>query len=145
MSFMKKMFGKDRDEEPAPPPPEPEPVAQPEPEPEPIPINEISPEDLKARLDNGDDLVVVDRRQSWEYQAGHIPGALHLFINEIPVRFNELPKDKDVIFQCWHGNTSLQAAYFMMQQGWDGDHIYSLSGGIAGWGEAFGPEGMVKD
>jgi rhodanese-related sulfurtransferase len=48
----------------------------------------------------------------------HIPGATHIFINEIPARINELPKDKDVVFQCWHGNTSLQATAFLIENGW---------------------------
>jgi hydroxyacylglutathione hydrolase len=107
-------------------------------------INEIMPTDLNARLDNGDNLVVVDMRQGWEYQSGHIPGATHMFIQEIPVRFNELPKDKDVVFQCWHGNTSLQASGFLIQNGWDASRVFSLSGGMAGWVQTFGQNGLAK-
>ncbi len=120
-------------------PPEPEPV------PEPIQIEEISPIDLKARLDNSDDLIVVDMRQAWEYQSAHIPGAIHMFIQEIPMRFNELSKDSDIVFQCWHGNTSLQASRFLIEKGWDALRVSSLSGGIAGWTSAFGQDGLVKD
>jgi rhodanese-related sulfurtransferase len=47
---------------------------------EPTSIIEVSPEQLKARLDRGDDVVVVDLRQAWEYHAGHIPSAVSLFI-----------------------------------------------------------------
>ncbi len=121
------------------PPPESEPV------PEPIQIEEISPIDLKARLDNSDDLIVVDMRQAWEYQSAHIPGAIHMFIQEIPMRFNELSKDSDIVFQCWHGNTSLQASRFLIEKGWDALRVSSLSGGIAGWTSAFGQDGLVKD
>ena len=141
MSLLKKFFGgKESEEKPTPPPPPP-----PEPEPEPFQINEISPHDLKARLDNGDDLVVVDMRQGWEYQSGHIPGATHIFIQEIPMRLQEIPKDKDVVFQCWHGNTSLNASAYLIENGWEQARIFSLSGGIAGWAAAFGPAGMVQD
>ncbi len=124
-----------------------EPVRPPEPEPvpEPIQIEEISPIDLKARLDNSDDLIVVDMRQAWEYQSAHIPGAIHMFIQEIPMRFNELSKDSDIVFQCWHGNTSLQASRFLIEKGWDALRVSSLSGGIAGWTSAFGQDGLVKD
>src|SRR5262245_34233386 len=116
MGLFKKLFGNKSAEtqpEPAPPPP---PSPEPEPELEPFQINEISPYDLKSRLDQGDDLVVIDMRQGWEYQSGHIPGAKHIFIQEIPARLQEIPQDKDVIFQCWHGNTSLNASAFLIEQ-----------------------------
>lgn len=142
MGLFKKFFGnKSSEDEPeivSPPPP-------PEPEPEPFQINEISAHDLKTRLDNGDDLVVVDMRQGWEYQSGHIPGATHIFIQEIPMRLQEIPRDKDVVFQCWHGNTSLSASAYLIDQGWEQSRIFSLSGGIAGWASAFGQEGLVRD
>ena len=113
-------------------------------EPEPIQVNEILAHDLLSRINNGDELLVVDMRQPWEYEAGHIPGAVSIFIQEIPARLAEIPKDKDVVFQCWHGNTSLQASAFLIDQGWDGQRIASLSGGMAGWVEAHGPESLVK-
>ena len=68
-----------------------------------------------------------------------------MFIQEIPMRFNELSKDSDIVFQCWHGNTSLQASRFLIEQGWDTLRVSSLSGGIAGWTSAFGQDGLVKD
>ena len=108
-------------------------------------IEEISPTALKARLDNGDNVIVVDMRQAWEYQSGHIPGAIHMFIQEIPMRMHELPKDIDIVFQCWHGNTSFQASGFLIGKGWDTVRVSSLSGGIAGWTSAFGEDGLVKE
>ncbi len=136
MGLLKKLFGGKEEEPVAPPPP-------PAPEPEPIRINEITPHELKARLDNGD--VVVDMRQDWEYQYGHIPGAIHMFINEIPIRFNELPQDKEIVFQCWHGNTSLGASAFLIERGWPAERVASLSGGIAGWVQAHGQKALVTD
>jgi len=100
---------------------------------EPMSITEVSPEQLKARLDRGDDVVVVDLRQGWEYHAGHIPGAFSLFIEEVLRRLSELPTDVDIVLQCWHGHTSLDVATYMIQQGWRASRIASLSGGIAGW------------
>ena len=140
MGLTRKVLAKENDKSvPVRPRPESEPV------PEPIQIAEISPIDLRARLDNSDDLIVVDMRQAWEYQSAHIPGAIHMFIQEIPMRFNELSKDSDIVFQCWHGNTSLQASRFLIEKGWDTLRVSSLSGGIAGWTSAFGQDGLVKD
>jgi adenylyltransferase/sulfurtransferase len=101
-------------------------------------ITEISPEQLKARLDRGDEVVVIDLRRTWEYHAGHIPGAVSLFIEEIPVRLQELPTDVDIVLQCWHGHTSLDVAAYMIQQGWLASHVASLSGGMAGWVQTHG-------
>jgi len=103
-----------------------------------INITEVSPEQLKTRLERGDDVVVVDLRQAWEYHAGHIPGAISLFIEEVPTRLHELPTDVDIVFQCWRGHTSLDVAAYLIQQGWSPSHIASLSGGIAGWVQTHG-------
>jgi rhodanese-related sulfurtransferase len=105
---------------------------------EPTGITEVSPEQLKARLDRHDDIVVVDLRQAWEYHAGHIPGALSLFIEEISVRLSELPTDVDIVLQCWRGHSSLDVAAYMIQQGWLASRVASLSGGIAGWVQTHG-------
>ena len=142
MSFIKKIFsGREDSPETAPAASSPPPA----PESEPIAINELTPHQLKARLDNSDSLIVVDMRQAWEYQAGHIPGATHMFIQDIPTRFQELPKDTDIVFQCWSGNTSLNASGFLIQNGWDAARVFSLQGGIGGWSSTFGPEGLTKD
>ena len=142
MSFIKKVFGKKEEKK---PPMNAQPVTPPPPEPKPMKINEVSPHELKARLDNGDEVIVVDMRQAWEYQSGHIPGAKHMFLQEIPARFNELPKDTDIVFQCWSGLTSLDASGFLIQNGWDASRVFSLQGGIGGWTTTFGPQGLVKD
>jgi rhodanese-related sulfurtransferase len=111
---------------------------------EPMSITEVSPEQLKARLDCGDQVVVVDLRQAWEYHAGHIPGARSLFIEEVPMRLSELPTDVDLVLQCWHGHTSLDVAAYMIQQGWCASRIASLSGGIAGWMQTYGMTALER-
>jgi rhodanese-related sulfurtransferase len=145
MGLLKKFFGGKETKAESNSTPAAKPMPEPEPEPEPIMINEISPAELKARLDNGDSVVVVDMRQPWEYQSGHIPGAIPMFVNEIPARMNELPKDSDIVFQCWHGNTSLQASAYLIDNGWSAERVASLSGGIAGWVQAHGQQGLVTD
>jgi rhodanese-related sulfurtransferase len=106
-------------------------------------ITEVSPEDLQRRLARGDAITVIDLRQPWEYQAGHIPGAMHIFIQDIPARCQELPQDTELIFQCWHGVTSLDVAAFVIQQGWPVTSVSSLIGGMAGWVDTHGPESLV--
>ena len=141
MNILKKLFG-GKNPAAADMPPTPPSVSPP---PQPLRITEISPTDLQARLNNGaGNLVVVDMRAGWEYQAGHIPGAIHMFIQEIPARFHELPRDTDVVFQCWHGNTSQDASAFLIQKGWDAARVASLRGGMAGWVQTHGPDSLAK-
>ena len=143
MNLLKKLFG--RSEQTSPGDPDPGPAAPSAVEPaDPTQITEISPEQLKARLDNSDELVLIDLRQAWEYHAGHIPGATHIFLQQIPMRTADLPKDKDIVLQCWHGFTSLDVASFLIQNGWPASHVSSLRGGMAGWVQAYGPDGLEK-
>ena len=107
-------------------------------------ITEVSPEQLKARLDRADDVVVVDLRQAWEYHAGHIPGALSMFLEELPLRLSELPINVDIVLQCWHGHTSLDVAAYLIQQGWLASRVASLSGGIAGWVQTHGVTALER-
>ena len=141
MSLLKKLFDRRQEDEEttASPPPKPVPM------PVPLRVREITPHDLKTQLENGHNLVVVDMRARWEYQAGHIPGAINMFIQEIPARFTELPEDAQIVFQCWHGNTSLDAGAFLIQQGWSETNVASLSGGMAGWVQTHGQESLAKE
>lgn len=109
---------------------------------EPLSIAEVTPQQLKTRLEQGAPVVVIDLRQPWEYQAGHIPGAWSLFIQEIPLRLHELPSDTDIVFQCWHGHTSLDVSAYVIEQGWQASRIASLCGGMAGWIQAYGPQSL---
>ena len=110
-----------------------------------IQVTEITPEELMARIQNQDEMMIVDMRQPWEYEAGHIPGAVNFFLQDIPARLNEFPKGKDIVFQCWQGNTSLGACAFLIENGWPESRVASLSGGIAGWTQVYGSEAMVQD
>jgi rhodanese-related sulfurtransferase len=139
MSFLKRFFGGSKKEAESAPA-----AASSSPIPEPIRIAEITPTELKSRLDNGNEMIVVDMRQGWEYQSGHIPGAKHMFIQEIPARVNELPQDVDIVFQCWHGNTSQGACGFVIENGWPAERIFSLQGGMAGWVQAHGPDSLER-
>ena len=143
MNFLKNLFGSREEGKvegsevgPAPSPPE---------KPQPVTITEISPQQLKVRLEQENDLVVVDLRQSWEYHAGHIPGAIHIFLQQFSGRADELPRDKSIVLQCWHGFTSQDAAGFLIQNGWPASQVASLRGGMAGWVQVYGSNDLEKN
>jgi rhodanese-related sulfurtransferase len=108
------------------------------------PVNEVSAEELKNRLSQKNKPLLVDMRSAAEYKAGHISGAIHIAAHDIPQQLNKLSKDKDIVFQCWHGNTSRQAIATLLNKGYSQERLTSLQGGMSGWVSAFGQKGLVK-
>ena len=94
-------------------------------------VNEISAEQLKARLDQGDDIQLLDIRSDPEVQQGIVPRSQHLPMHLIPLKLQDLPKDKDVILYCRSGARSFHACAFLMQQGVS--NVINLRGGILDW------------
>jgi rhodanese-related sulfurtransferase len=94
-------------------------------------VNEIESESLKARLAQGDDLLLVDIRTPEEVAQGAIPNATHIPMHLIPLRIAELPKDKDLVLYCRSGARSYHACQYLAQQGYD--KTINLRGGIIAW------------
>jgi rhodanese-related sulfurtransferase len=63
-------------------------------------VARISAPDLKARLDGGEEILVVDSRSLAEFERRHIAGAISVPLREVPARLDELPRDKDIVFYC---------------------------------------------
>jgi len=92
----------------------------------------VSPDDLKAHLDDPD-VVVVDVRTPAEYASGHVPRAINLPLQEIEDWYRDLPKDKTVYLICNSGNRSTQAAEFLKEKGFK--NIKNVKGGTNAWKE----------
>ena len=62
----------------------------------------ITPEELKERLDGGEEMVIVDLRHPLDVEAEphHIPGALHFSPDDLDARHGEIPRDRDVVLYC---------------------------------------------
>ncbi len=142
MSIFKRFFRKKTEDIPVV-----EATAAPEPVPvePPPPINEISPTELPEMMANDSGTQVIDLRLDWAYQSGHIPGAQSLSMMELMFRMDELPRDKTLVLQCYHGIDSLGVAAYLIQEGWAAEQVYSLSGGIAGWVETHGADSLEKE
>jgi predicted sulfurtransferase len=63
-------------------------------------VPRVSPEQLKEKLDAGDDIVIVDVRSKEDFDEGHIIGAVSIPWEEIEDRYTELPRDKEIITYC---------------------------------------------
>jgi rhodanese-related sulfurtransferase len=92
---------------------------------------EVSRDEAQALLENGAQL--VDVRVTHEWDAGHIPGATHLPLEELAERSNELDRGRPVVLYCRGGTRSSMAAEALDGAGFD---AVKLSEGIVGWDEA---------
>ncbi len=97
----------------------------------PMPIQQLSPSDVAARLALPDAPVLVDVREGWEYERVHVPGSIHLPLNELPQRFGELDPMKEYALLCHHGMRSEMAAGFLQQRGFT--RLINVDGGIDSW------------
>jgi hydroxyacylglutathione hydrolase len=96
-------------------------------------IAQRSPVALSGALGR-DGLTVIDVRNRSEWAAGHIPGALHIPLGELPQRLTELPADGTIVTQCASGARSAIAASLLLLAG--AASVENLRGGIAGWTNA---------
>lgn len=94
-------------------------------------MKELTPKDLKARLDAGEDIAVIDVREDWEFNLGALPGAGHIVMNDIPDSLDQLPKDKPVVFVCHTGRRSMAVTDWVEGQGYD--NVINLTGGVMRW------------
>jgi rhodanese-related sulfurtransferase len=99
---------------------------------------EITPLEVKQRLDRGEKLLVVDVREPWEYAHCRIENALHIPMGSIPANLQKLDIDEDVICYCHHGVRSLDVANWLRAQGVA--TAKSMSGGIERWSAEIDPQ-----
>ena len=95
-------------------------------------VPEIQPEELKRRLDAGEDIFVLDVRETHEYQICNIKGHL-IPLGDLPKRVNELDLSRDIVVYCRSGVRSAKAVDFLRQSGFK--HASNLTGGILAWAD----------
>lgn len=91
----------------------------------------IRVQELKERLDNGDKLVLLDVRESWESSMATIEGSTLISLGELPQSLDQLDKEADIVCYCHHGMRSADAIGFLLQQGFS--TVKNLEGGIDAW------------
>ena len=92
---------------------------------------QISAKEVNERMARGDSLLLVDVRESWEYDLCRLPGAKLIPLGALPASLNTLLDADDVICYCHHGMRSLDAAVWLRQQGVE--RAKSMAGGIERW------------
>lgn len=80
-----------------------------------------------------DDAVILDVREDYEWEAGHIVGALHIPLEQLPERLDDLDPDVDVNVICRTGGRSFRAASWLTANGYS---AFNVIGGMGAWFEA---------
>jgi rhodanese-related sulfurtransferase len=93
----------------------------------------LSPATLLAQIEAGEVPIILDVRTTAEYEAGHIPGAIHIDYRELPERLNELPADKAtrIITYCRTGVRAGVAEQTLRTAGFT--HVLHLEGDMTRW------------
>ncbi len=92
---------------------------------------------LKAQMENGGQVVVVDVREPGEYEVCAIDGSRNIPLQELPQRLGEVPRDRAVVLHCKSGARSARAWQILKENGYD--EIYNLTGGILAWAREVDP------
>jgi rhodanese-related sulfurtransferase len=89
-----------------------------------------------TRLINSSNAVLVDLRETQEYEGGRLPKAVHIPLSQLESRTGELAKLKDrpVVAYCMTGNRSMAAAKVLERAGFK--DVYQLRGGFRAWKDA---------
>ena len=99
-------------------------------------VPEVTPRELKARLDRGDDLFILDVREPHEYQICNLQGHL-IPLGELSRRVHELDSSKEIVAHCRSGKRSADAVEFLQKAGFR--KIWNLKGGILAWSDEVDP------
>jgi adenylyltransferase/sulfurtransferase len=100
-------------------------------------LAEITAEELKGRLERGEEVFILDVRNPPEYQICRIPGSVLIPLPTLPQRFQELDPGRELVVHCKSGMRSQQAIQFLRQQGFR--NLKNLKGGILAWAERVDP------
>jgi molybdopterin/thiamine biosynthesis adenylyltransferase/rhodanese-related sulfurtransferase len=95
-------------------------------------VPEITPRELKARLDRGDDVFILDVREPHEYQICNLKGYL-IPLGDISRRVSELDSSREIVAHCRSGKRSAEAVEFLQRAGFR--KIWNLKGGILAWSD----------
>jgi sulfur-carrier protein adenylyltransferase/sulfurtransferase len=99
-------------------------------------VPEITVQELKARLENGDELSVLDVREPHEYEVANI-GAQLIPLDELPERLVELDRDEALAVHCKTGGRSARAVKLLQDAGFQ--NVYNVKGGITAWSVEIDP------
>ena len=102
-----------------------------------VSVPEMQVEELKQKLDAGEDIFVLDVREPHEYQICNIGGHL-IPLGDLPKRVNELDSSREIVAHCRSGMRSAKAVDFLKKAGFK--KVRNLAGGILAWADRVDPK-----
>jgi len=99
-------------------------------------MKEISVQELKEKMDNGEDFQLIDVREDFEYEVSNLGGLL-IPLGGILIEADKVARDKLVVVQCRSGKRSAAAIMQLEQLGYT--NLYNLQGGILAWANEIDP------
>ncbi|GAB6004667.1 rhodanese-like domain-containing protein [Geobacillus vulcani] len=93
-------------------------------------IKEITPAEVKEKLERGEKLNIVDVREDEEVALGMIPGAKHIKMGDIPDRLEEFDRNEEYIFVCRSGRRSENVCRYLQERGY---RVRNMTGGMLEW------------
>lgn len=94
-------------------------------------MDQITPQELKTRLDRNDRPFLLDVRQDWETRLCRLENTVHIPIEEIEVRTDELNPEDEIVVYCHQGVRSAAVAEYLRQLGFK--NVKNLAGGLDSW------------
>ena len=93
---------------------------------------QLNSDQLRELRERGEPIVLIDVRESNEWNLGHIPGAIHISRGILEGQIEaRVPRDANVVLYCASGNRSALAACSLEEMGYQ--RVASMSGGIKDW------------
>jgi molybdopterin/thiamine biosynthesis adenylyltransferase/rhodanese-related sulfurtransferase len=99
-------------------------------------VPQITVQQLKKRLDAGEEVYILDVREPFEYKIANLGGRL-IPLGEVAQRLSEIDRSREVVVQCKGGVRSQKAAEVLKQNGFE--HVINLAGGIIAWATEIDP------
>jgi len=100
-------------------------------------MQEMTAKDLKARLDSGRPPILLDVRQDWETKLCRLGNSIHIPIEEIELRTEELDPGSEIVVYCHQGVRSAAVADYLRSLGFA--NVKNLAGGLDSWARTVDP------
>ena len=94
-------------------------------------MDRLSPREIADRLAAGDELIMLDVREPWEFEIAHLDQSVNIPMQQIPAVADTLAKDVPTVVICHHGMRSFEVAKFLESNGFS--NLINLEGGIEAW------------
>lgn len=94
-------------------------------------VKSISATELQTRLQNGDQLFLLDVREPNEFAYARIENSVLIPLGQIPYKLTELDPQQEIVAICHHGVRSMQACQYLVRSGFE--NVWNLTGGIDAW------------